>query len=94
MTKKEYEQYEKDVKEFFSHGLRNLSSKSGESFFSWHSCECCGDPLGGDRYECNGYNEKTGQIEEYDYICENCVYYAEYGRLGDQTMMEIEGESE
>jgi hypothetical protein len=81
MNKKEYADYEANVAEFFSHGLRNLSSKS-ESFFSWSPCDCCGG-LAGNRYECDGYNEKTKEVEEYSCICEDCVYYAEYGRLDD-----------
>ena len=28
-------------------------------------------------------------MQEYD-ICEDCVYFAEYGRLDDTTMMEVE----
>jgi hypothetical protein len=89
MTKQEYADYEAAVAEFFSHGLCNLSSE-GEPFFSWSSCQCCGTRLGGDRYECNGYNEQTKEVEEYNRICSDCVYYAEYGRLDDSTMMDME----
>ena len=95
MTKQEYADYQAAVAEFFSHGLQNLSTKSDdngctEPFFSWHSCQCCGTPLGGDRYECNGYNAVTKEIEEYDCICQDCVYYAEYGQLDDATMDGLE----
>ena len=91
MTKAEYADYQATVAEFFSHGLANLSSKSGETFFSWSPCDVCGTHLGGDREECNGYNTKTKEFEDYDCVCTDCVYYAEYGRLDDQTMIEVEG---
>ncbi len=95
MTKQEYAAYQATVAEFFSHGLNNLSAKSDdngtmEPFFSWHPCQCCGDPLGGDRYECDGYNGRTKEVEKYEYICTDCMYYAEYGQLDDTTMWEIE----
>ena len=92
MTKQEYADYEATVKEFFSHGLQNLSTKEDchEPFFSWSSCDCCQTSLGGDRYECNGYNAETKEVEEYNCVCQDCVYYAEYGHLDDTTMDEIE----
>lgn len=60
-----------------------------EPFFSWSACECCGTTLGGNREHATGYNPTTEEIQEYT-VCEDCVYYAEYGRLDDQTMDEIE----
>ncbi len=90
MTKQQYAEYKERVAEFFSHGLVNLSSTCDEPFFSWSSCECCLNPLGGDRYTANGYNQETDEIEEYDCICSDCIYYAEYGQLDDQTMMDME----
>lgn len=96
MTKQEYAEYEATVEEFFSHGLANLSVVSDdngncEPFFSWSHCDCCGTHLGGDRYNCNGYNTETKEIEEYNCVCQDCVYYAEYGVLDDMTMDQIEG---
>lgn len=94
MTKQEYAWYEAAVAKFFSHGLHNLSTKSDdngicEPFFSWRACQCCDSSQGGDRYECDGYNDTTKEVEEYDCICEDCVYYAEYGSLDDTTMSQI-----
>jgi hypothetical protein len=60
-----------------------------EPYFSWHSCDCCGSRLGGNREHATGYNPTTKEIGEYS-ICSDCVYYAEYGRLDDMTMMEVE----
>ena len=95
MTKPEYEAYQKAVAAFFEReGLANLSSITDtegncESFFSWRPCECCGDPLGGDRERCNGYAPVTKEIKEFT-VCMDCVYYAEYGQLDDTTMLAIE----
>ncbi len=61
-----------------------------EPYFSWSPCDCCATSLGGDREIATGYNPTTGEIQEYQ-ICTNCAYYAEYGRLDDTTMLEVEG---
>ena len=60
-----------------------------EPYFSWSACDCCGSQLGGDREHATGYDQTTGEIREYS-ICSDCVYYTEYGRLDDMTMMEVE----
>jgi hypothetical protein len=92
MTKKEYEAYVERVDAFFaSEGIGNLSRLSDtETYFSWSVCDCCGSRLGGDRVDANGYNAETKEIYEYT-ICLDCEYFAEYGRLDDMTMMDIEG---
>ena len=64
-----------------THGLVN------EPFFSWRPCDCCGTSLGGNREHATGWNPTKKQVQEYT-ICEDCVYYAEYGRLDDQAMAE------
>lgn len=61
-----------------------------EPFFSWRPCDCCGSSLGGNREHATGYNREKDEIREYT-VCEDCIYYAEYGRLDDTTMDEIEG---
>lgn len=61
------------------HGHRELFD---EPYFSWSPCECCGSSLGGNRQKAFGFHPKNSGIFEYS-ICENCVYYAEYGRLDD-----------
>ena len=92
MNKEGYAEYEKTVKEFFSHGLTNLLQiDDSEPYFSWHHCECCGRPEGGNRYDCDGYNEIMKEVEKYA-VCEDCLYYAEYGQLDDMTMIEINKE--
>lgn len=60
-----------------------------EPSFSWHSCDCCGSSLGGSRYPASGYSRELNECFEYD-VCVDCLYYATYGQLDDQTMMDIE----
>lgn len=94
MTKAEYAEYQQAVADFFQReGIANLSSTSNEPFFSWSSCQCCGRPEGGDSEEANGYNPTTKEVQTYDCICIGCIYHAEYGRLDDATMQEIEADS-
>jgi hypothetical protein len=93
MTRKEYQDYEERVAEFFTkEGINCLSSDSRygeEPFFSWRPCECCESDLGGDRYTASGYCPESGEVYTYD-ICIDCMYYAKYGILDDQTMMDME----
>jgi hypothetical protein len=60
-----------------------------EPHFSWRSCDCCQRPEGGDREFATGWNPTTQEVQEYS-VCTDCAYYAEYGRLDDMTMLEIE----
>ena len=90
MTRADYENYVSAVSAFMEReGLANLSSTDGETFISSRPCECCGDPLQGEREECNGYNPTAKQIQTYT-VCTDCVYFAEYGQLPDAIMAAIE----
>lgn len=90
MTKAEYAAYEANVRETLDGlKLRNLSATCDEPFFSWRPCEVCKSHLGGDRYTANGFSEEFGVVE-FDMVCQDCIYYAEYGRLDDVTMDQIE----
>lgn len=60
-----------------------------EPYFSWVPCDCCRRQTGGDREDAHGYHPSTGTIHRYS-VCSDCVYYAEYGCLDDQTMQEVE----
>ena len=89
---KEYAQYKQKVDDFFqTEGIDNLSQITDsdgdcESYFSHSACECCKSHLGGDRYDCNGYNTKTKKVYEYS-VCTDCVYFAEYGELPGEKKM-------
>jgi len=63
---------------------------ANEPYFSWSPCDCCGTTLGGHREDCIAYNPNTKEIQGDYRICEDCIYYNEYGQLDDMTMLEME----
>lgn len=84
--------------DFFQEGIRDLEIKCGCGYthhdleMPWFSnawCDCCGTHLVGDRYHASGYNPETKEVQEYE-VCQDCLYYAEYGQLDDMTMMDME----
>ena len=83
-TSDDYEKYEAAVAEFFEReGVTNLTGESNtEPSFSWRPCDCCGRHLGGNRHRASGWNPKLKQAYRYR-ICDDCLYYGEYGVLGD-----------
>jgi hypothetical protein len=92
MTHKEYEEFKKDFADFMEReGLDNLSLQSdcNEPYFSWRACVVCG-AIAGDRYDCNGYSTRDKEVKEYEGVCQDCVYFAEYGQLDDQTINEMD----
>ena len=105
MNCKQYNEFCSAVQEFFElEGINNLSlavseedshcpsceqEQPFEAWFSWSPCECCSRPLGGDRVHATGFNPVTREIQCYD-ICPDCLYFATYGQLDDQTMLDIE----
>lgn len=100
-TKERYAQYQQNVHEFLlREGLEDLTTDFDEEtgdvaepHFSWSPCDCCRSPLGGDRYKCSGYNYTLGEVQMGYSLCVDCVYYMAYGRLDDQSMMEIANET-
>lgn len=99
MNKAQYQQYEADVAQFIEEeGIRFLRTGtdtksedeggSPDPWFSWRPCECCGCTLGGNR-EYLFAVDADGEQVQYE-ICEDCVYYVNYGRLDDQPMMRVE----
>jgi len=97
----EYAKYQQNVAEFIqreelsflSTGTWDYSEGErpedwcDEPWFSWKPCEMCGCHLGGNREYLYARNAQD-EIVTFT-ICEDCVYYTEYGRLDDQTMMRI-----
>lgn len=59
-----------------------------EPSFSWSACDCCGSTLGGNRHPAHG-RDKNGDLMHLE-VCQDCLYYINYGRLDDQTMLDIE----
>ena len=60
--------------------MQEIYAVGDEGHFSWHSCECCGSTLGGQRYAAHGFiHTPTGdQLIHLD-VCEDCVMFIEYG---------------
>jgi hypothetical protein len=56
------------------------------SRFSWWPCDVCGSRLGGNRSTCIGHNPTTHAVQGEFEVCDDCLYYVEYGRLDDQTV--------
>ena len=60
-----------------------------EPYFSWRPMRMLCRGEAGDRYDATGYNPTTKEVQEYS-VCQDCIYFAEFGTLDDQTMLEIE----
>lgn len=67
---------------------------AGEPCFSHFDCDCCGSGLAGNRYPAHGLLSFSGSGRESRMIhlnvCEDCLYYLNYGKLDDLTMIETE----
>ena len=96
MNKKEYQEYEKAVNDFFEReGINCLSQQPidpnadeleyDDPYFSPRPCDVCGG-MAGDRRMCNGFNEETEEIQGDYEVCQDCEYYVEYGCLNDAAM--------
>jgi len=87
-TAEDYEEYEQAFAEFFkSEGIQNLStSPDVEPHFSHVPCDCCKGHFAGNRFEAWAYTLAPQRIQGPHIVCEDCIYYATYGRLDDQTM--------
>lgn len=89
MTQAEYAEFERRVAAFFKrHGINCLSREGDEGWFSHRRCDCCDRPLGGDRFQASGFNPEDKQVYTFE-VCEDCLYYAQYGQLDDMTMMDM-----
>lgn len=58
-------------------GIYNLSPTAKEPYFSWSPCECCGSPLGGDRYDFLGRIFEGNDLKEVIELscCVDCFGY-------------------
>ena len=86
-----YCEYEKTVDNFNSREDCKIISFDTETepSFSWFPCDICGSRLGGDRYNVTIATHKNITYNDFR-GCSHCLYYNEYGKLDDITMMEIE----
>lgn len=93
MKATEYQQFCQNIEKFHSEnnlrpGCNGPENGESEPFFSWRRCGCCQSVLGGNRTKYS-FAAHNGEIIKEE-ICDDCVYFLAYGRLDDQTMMEIE----
>ena len=70
-------------------GCGDTKQSLEEPYFTYRACDCCGTRLAGDRQMASGYNPIMDEVFEYE-VCQDCLYYAEYGTLDDMTMMDME----
>lgn len=70
---------------------QDMDDVPAEPWFSWRPCEVCGDRFGGNREHYHGIVDKE---IVHGSCCEDCVYYLNYGRLDDTTMLSIERSAE
>lgn len=66
-----------------------------EASFSWRPCDSCGSSLGGNRYPAHGWMKREGHEDLLLHlnVCTDCLYFLNYGKLDDQSMMEMEQET-
>lgn len=92
-TVAEYEEYRDRVRSFFEYEkIVNLTPIDPEwdLYFSRENCACCKRNLAGNRVDCNGFDFESKEIKGPYEICVDCLYFAEYGQLDDETMLNIE----
>lgn len=92
MNKAEYADYERRMTAADAWLLRfDPKDPDEEGYFSHFPCGVCDRPTAGHRTECTWVNT-NGRHGEPLNVCDDCIYYQEYGRLDDQTMMDMENE--
>lgn len=96
MTSQQYREFQEKFAEFMRvNHFDSLHFTDEEGFFSHMPCDCCNrKKSAGTRYTVTGLTETNHgvgimSVETFD-ICQDCVYFAEYGKLDDATMQEIE----
>ncbi len=57
------------------HALRDVEGDAIDPHFSWSPCECCGDRLGGNRYDCEALAVENGVLVQLDNCsaCPDCI---------------------
>jgi len=97
MTRKGFYFWEQRVTAFLRKNNLDTFSREDEDSegeFSWRACECCGSRLGGTRYNVVGYDHKREEIVGPWSICTDCLFYNEYGHIGDGYMVGIGDDAE
>ena len=57
------------------HALCTIEGDARDPHFSWSPCDCCGSPLGGDRFECEVLIVLDGKLHQEDNCnaCPDCL---------------------
>ncbi len=95
-TPDDYHEYQQRVAEFFQRegvdsifGVSNAEGEPDTNEFSKQPCDVCQRSLAGAREHYQGHQLFfPGHTLDF-WICTDCVYYLEYGKLDDATMMAI-----
>lgn len=64
--------------------------RTRDPYFSWRPCPICSRSQGGTREDQLAVSTNTGLVVTLEHVCEDCVYFAAYGRLDDSTMLAVE----
>lgn len=100
MTKSEYADYLRRMETAALWVVRfDPVDPEADRLFSWSPCDICDRPnMAGMRSECDWSSTNRGtDIPLYLYgsstvmVCDDCIYFQEYGQLDDLTMMEMGG---
>lgn len=70
------------VEEFLKReGLNSLTeiNPDDEGHFIWLGCDICNDQMANTVFDCNGFNPKTGEIQETYLICFDCLNFINNG---------------
>jgi hypothetical protein len=87
-THADYRKFQRNFELFVKDFKLSHLSTGSENTFSWDRCDCCLDDDGGDRYALYAHQEGNSEIVTFS-VCPDCLYYANYGQLDDETMMRI-----
>jgi len=91
MTRKGFYLWEQRIAAFLRENNIDSFSPDEEGYeeFVVESCDCCGTPLAGARYSVRAYDHKAEDIAGPWSVCTDCLFYNEYGHIGDGHMRDI-----
>ena len=89
-TAEDYRKYQRTVELFQQEFKLSHLSTGDNSWYSGDRCDCCNDGDGGERYDLFAHQEGNAEVVSFS-VCGDCVYYIEYGKLDDATMLLVGG---
>lgn len=96
MTKAEYDDFVARFRNFLaSNNYDGFACTNYENeFFTSTPCECCRRSFGGNRHQVRAYRIGKPRIRTLYSVCDDCVYFNEYGKLDDETMPSVEDDAD